>query len=60
MTELISDFEEKLKVQLADLATQIKSQESQILVLKEGYLKVQGALELIDAIKKGMEDRKDE
>lgn len=60
MTELIADFEENLKTQLKDLTTQIKSQESQLLVLKEGYLKVQGALELIDAIKNGMRDKQDE
>ncbi len=60
MNELISGFEENLKKQLQDLTSQIKSQESQLLVLKEGYLKVQGALELVDAIKSSLKKDSDE
>jgi hypothetical protein len=60
MNELISGFEENLKKQLQDLTSQIKSQESQLLVLKEGYLKVQGALELVDAIKSSLKEDSDE
>lgn len=60
MNELISGFEENLKKQLQDLTSEIKSQESQLLVLKEGYLKVQGALELVDAIKSSLKEDSDE
>lgn len=60
MNELIAGFEENLKKQLQELTSQIKSQESQLLVFKEGYLKVQGALELIDAIKADLKNSQDE
>jgi hypothetical protein len=60
MKELLAGFEDNLKEQLKDLATKIKSQESQLLVLKEGYLKVQGALELLDAINSKLAEAQEE
>lgn len=60
MNDLIAGFEENLKKQLQDLTSQIKSQESQLLMFKEGYLKVQGALELIEAMKKDLKNIQDE
>lgn len=52
MIEIISDLETGLKAQLASLANNIRSAEASLISTKEGYLKVQGALEIIDIIKK--------
>jgi hypothetical protein len=52
MIEIISDLEAGLKAQLASLANNIRSAEAALISTKEGYLKVQGALEIIDIIKK--------
>jgi len=56
MTEIISDLEAGLKAQLSSLANSIRSAEASLISTKEGYLKVQGALEIIDIIKKQLED----
>lgn len=55
MIEIISDLEAGLKAQLASLANNIRSAESALISTKEGYLKVQGALEIIDIIKKQLD-----
>lgn len=55
MIEIISDLEAGLKSQLASLANNIRSAESALISTKEGYLKVQGALEIIDIIKKQLD-----
>jgi hypothetical protein len=52
MIDIIEDLESGLKAQLASLANNIRSSEAALISTKEGYLKVQGALEIIDIIKK--------
>lgn len=52
MEAIIDEVGSKLKEQLADLANQIRQAETNILGLKEGYLKVQGALELLEILQK--------
>lgn len=50
--EAITELESGLKAQLDSLAKDIRSSEAALMSLKEGYLKVQGALEIIAIIKK--------
>lgn len=52
MTNILNDLEESLKEQLSSLASNIRVAEASLISTKEGYLKVQGALEIIDIIKK--------
>jgi hypothetical protein len=59
MIEIIADLEAGLKAQLASLANNIRSAESSLISTKEGYLKVQGALEIIDIIKKQLDTDND-
>jgi hypothetical protein len=47
----LESIEVDLKKQLSDLANQIRSLESSLLLAKEGYLKVSGALEVIEILK---------
>jgi len=47
----LESIEVDLKKQLADLANQIRATESSLLLTKEGYLKVSGALEVIEILK---------
>jgi len=47
----LKSIEADLKKQLADLANQIRATESALLLTKEGYLKVSGALEVIEILK---------
>jgi uncharacterized protein YegP (UPF0339 family) len=49
--ESILELETGLKAQLEALAKDIRSSEGALMSLKEGYLKVQGALEVIAIIK---------
>lgn len=56
MEAKINDLESGLKKQLETLAESIRSGESNLLILKEGYLKVQGALEVIEILKKEKEN----
>lgn len=49
--EAIAQLESGLKAQLDSLAKDIRSSEAALMSLKEGYLKVQGALEIIGIIK---------
>jgi hypothetical protein len=47
----IQDIEANLKKQLAELTNQIRTTETSLLETKELYLKVAGALEVIDLLK---------
>jgi hypothetical protein len=47
----LESIEADLKKQLSDLANQIRATESSLLLTKEGYLKVSGALEVIEILK---------
>ena len=51
MESSILDLETGLKKQLADLADNIRTTESSLMVSKEAYLKVQGALEILDILR---------
>ena len=48
----IKELEVGLKQQLSDLADQIRNGEADLLLKKEGYLKVSGALEILEILKK--------
>jgi len=56
MVTAISELEDGLRAQLDSLAKEIRSAESALIATKEGYLKVQGALEILDILKKKIED----
>lgn len=60
MNTILEDLERGLKAQLTSLANDIRSAESALITTKEGYLKVQGALEIIDIIKKQIETPDDQ
>jgi len=51
MTSIIDNLESRLKEQLESLAKQITLTEENLLRSKEGFLKVQGALEVIAVLK---------
>lgn len=55
MIDIVHSLETNLQKQLQDLITKIRSQEAQLNILKGGYLKVQGALELIETLKNAVE-----
>lgn len=57
METIIIDLEKSLKDQLTSLADQIKLAEDSLIRTKEGYLKVQGALEIIDIIKEQIKQK---
>ena len=56
MEAKVTELEDGLKKQLESLTEQIRSGESNLMLLKEGYLKVQGALEVIEILKKETEN----
>ena len=51
----ITELEASLKQQLSDLTSQIRNGEADLLTKKEGYLKVSGALEILEILKKEQE-----
>ena len=51
MDAILSDLENGLKEQLSSLVESIREEEEKILRNKEGFLKVQGALEILAVIK---------
>lgn len=59
MESIVDNLEKGLKDQLASLGKQIKVAEESLIQTKEGYLKVQGALEIIDIIKKQLQEQED-
>jgi hypothetical protein len=48
----IQNLEVSLKKQLSELAEEIRTTETNLMTAKEGYLKVSGALEILDILKK--------
>jgi hypothetical protein len=60
METTISEMETGLKAQLASLTDQIRTSETSLMTLKEGYLKVQGALEVLDILRKELEEAEEE
>jgi len=57
MESVIQKLETGLKEQLKSLGEQIKVAEESLIRTKEGYLKVQGALEIMDILKKEINDQ---
>ena len=51
MENLIADLEKQLTDQRLELVTNIKNTEESLIRTKEGFLKVEGALEIINIIK---------
>ena len=61
MENLIADLKKQLVAQRMELATNIKNSEENLLRTKEGFLKVEGALEIINIIEtKISEEAKDD
>lgn len=60
MDTVIADLESGLKEQLASLTDTIRELEDQILRNKEGYLKVQGAIEILNVLKQRQVDKANE
>ena len=57
MDSIIQNLETGLKDQLKSLGEQIKVAEESLIRTKEGYLKVQGALEIMEILKKEISDQ---
>jgi len=57
MDSIIQNLEIGLKDQLKSLGEQIKVAEESLIRTKEGYLKVQGALEIMEILKKEINDQ---
>ena len=57
--EAITELETGIKAQLEALAKDIRSSEAALMSMKEGYLKVQGALEIIAIIKQNFTNESD-
>ena len=55
MIDTIETLENGLKSQLASLTNDIRAAESSLISTKEGYLKVQGALEILAILKQKAE-----
>ena len=51
MSDFVIELKAKLEAQLNDLTNQIRASENNLLSLKEAYLKVSGALEVLTVIK---------
>ena len=61
MEDLIADLKKQLVDQRMELATNIKNSEESLIRTKEGFLKVEGALEIISIIEtKISEETKDD
>lgn len=56
MESSIFDLETGLKKQLAELTDDIRTIETSLMVSKEAYLKVQGALEILDILRKKVKE----
>lgn len=60
MKTILDDLQKGLQEQLANLVKQIRSQEEQAALTKEGYLKVVGALEIISVIQTKQQEAEDQ
>jgi len=59
MNDILADLEKGLTAQLTSLTQEIRGAEENLMRNKEGYLKVQGALELLTVIKQRQADQDD-
>ena len=55
MLDSINELETGLRAQQESLAKDIRAAESSLITTKEGYLKVQGAIEILDILKKKLD-----
>ena len=60
METLITELEKQLVDQRMELGTNIKNSEEALIRTKEGFLKVEGALELINIIKTKLAEQEKE
>lgn len=60
MLDLINELETSLRAQLDSLAKEIRAAESSLITTKEGFLKVQGALEILSILKEKLKDDEDQ
>ena len=60
METVIADLKKQLIDQRMELATNIKNSEESLIRTKEGFLKVEGALELINIIKTKLSEQEKE
>ena len=60
MENLIADLKKQLTDQRIELVTNIKNTEDGLIRTKEGFLKVEGALELINIIKTKLAEQEKE
>ena len=60
MENLITDLKKQLVDQRMELVTNIKNSEESLIRTKEGFLKVEGALELINIIKTKLAEQEKE
>jgi hypothetical protein len=56
MESSIFDLETGLKKQLSELTEDIRTIETSLMISKEAYLKVQGALEILDVLRKKIKE----
>jgi phosphopantetheinyl transferase len=59
MLDTINELESGLRAQLDSLAKDIRTAEASLITTKEGFLKVQGALEILNILKEKMKDDED-
>lgn len=60
MESVVSNIEASLNEQLRSLTDQIRLAEENLIHTKEGYLKVKGALEILEIIKKQVQEKEAE
>jgi hypothetical protein len=60
MIDTIKDLTASLQVQQEKLAAEIRAAESSLITTKEGYLKVQGALEILEILEARVEEQTEE
>jgi len=59
MVDSINELESSLRAQLDSLAKDIRAAEASLITTKEGFLKVQGALEILNILKEKLTDDED-
>ena len=57
MIENVLELEKGLQEQLKSLTSEIRTEEANLISSKEGYLKVQGALEVLNILKQQLEEK---
>lgn len=60
MESHVTELEKGLQEQLSTLTTDIRTMEANLMITKEGYLKVQGALEILNVLKQKSAENEEE